>query len=170
MPYHEHHYRNLERGNTGLIGFHLSLSSALEVMENEDRAEIEDIQAEVTVLRNRLQAARKRASARFDFATRHPDFARMQNGEIAFPDEKLLPPEPLWSERPKADPDDLPEYEWFPSALTGKRLVEEFGSIEAAIMANLSGSSTDDIAAYIYVTTGEAPPGWKPPSSITVSE
>jgi hypothetical protein len=166
MSFHEHHFRNLGRARDHLTESIVSLRSALEQMAGDDwidaTALLHDISEDIAPRLARLRTA---ASERFDEHTRLLEFDAMRNGELPFPDERVLvaPEDAAPASRVTTDAPPPPRLD-APNAKVGAQLVAKHGGIDQAMMAYEPDSPEfDHIQAYRYVSTGKRPKGWIPP-------
>ena len=163
MPFHEHHFRNLQRARDHLTETIVSLQSALDRMMGEDWIDATAVLNDITEdIGPRLARLRTAASERFDEHTRLADFEAMRTGRLGFPDE-----------RPSTAPDAVPLTPDAsigvprldaPNARAGAELVARHGGVDEAMKSYAPDSPQfDDIQAYRYVTSGKRPKGWLPP-------
>jgi hypothetical protein len=166
MGFHEHHFRNLGRARDHLTETIVSLRSAVDQMTGDDwidaTALLDDIYLDIAPRLGRLRTA---ASERFDEHTRLLEFEAMRNGELPFPDERVLVEPEDAALRPEVTTDAPPPPRLdAPNAKVGAELVAKHGGIQRAMMAYEPDSAEfDHIQAYRYVSTGKRPKGWIPP-------
>lgn len=163
MPFHEHHFRNLERARDHLTETIVSLQSALDRMTGDDWIDAAGVLHDITEdIGPRLARLRTAASERFDEYTRLEDFEAMRTGRLPFPDERV----PTTPDTVPLAPDasvDVPRLD-APNARAGAELVARHGGLEEAMKAYAPDSPEfDHIQAYRYVTSGQRPKGWLPP-------
>jgi hypothetical protein len=165
MGFHEHHFRNLGRARDHLTETIVSLRSAVDQMTGDDwidaTALLDEISSDIAPRLGRLRTA---ASERFDEHTRLMDFEAMRNGELPFPDERVLAELEDAAAPPEVATHAPPPRLEAPNAKAGAALVAKHGGIQQAMMAYEPDSAEfDHIQAYRYVSTRKRPKGWIPP-------